>query len=624
MSNATGLLTQSRGRSAWRRLAGVLAAVCLLAGMAGPSVEAGASVAPRADTWHRVDLLLIARTAFDGYTCNHFGTRDEACIGGLSTDKVDPPFNGGLASARWINANGGLNFGIFKSDYFISGWMPNGGSNRFTVTSGITNFSGNDNVVSGTDPGAPGQQGTPLDIKVKEINCTLGPHCGYSFFVEGWVKVVPTGAPGQPGPAPGPGLAARPMASESGSITDFFENLAKDKAKSFVMDQLGIPSSEQAVEELKAKVDQLNRNLTAIGEQLNRAITEFKFDVLALKLTDITNSLLNAYTTDMKPLAYDVVKIKQALAAHDMTAYQKALDTYNDHKRSFIADGSMFTGAVQGIHTLLQPPLPKTTPFLYALGDVIMVQQRYLTAPDSATMQAVYNYAQEYQALAAWITCEWAIASDKPTVLDDTISSFLTDAQQQRNPALNGGLPPGLPAGVVLDRGPYDGKSITSTDKTMLTYSGVYDAFWQEGASHSPYSVPNVLVAMNRRRPGGFSDWGMPTVAQLNSLVADRGSASPRSRLNTVFAPLVMSTATDFAWTSDTHSKQVPKVYGAGPDFSYPVRLGFSLSDGGSREYPGALNKTGPYNWSDEVDFTVRQPLGQVILARSSGSTRYF
>ncbi|MGH3393828.1 MAG: hypothetical protein ACRDPO_03985 [Streptosporangiaceae bacterium] len=209
-------------------------------------------------------------------------------------------------------------------------------------------------------------------------------------------------------------------------------------------------------------------------------------------------------------------------------------------------------------------------------------------------------------------------------MLDSQIAAFATDITQQRDPLVKGGLPPAIPAGVVLDRGPYDGKTITSTDKTMLTYSRTYDAFWQLSGSPSPYSVPNVVAAANRSRPGGFSDWGVPTLGQLNSLLADRGSASVRSHLNSVFAPLTVSTVTDFAWTSSTVTKQVPLTYGLGPDVSYPVHLGVSLSNAGSAEYPYPLNQTGPYTWPSEIDFTVRQPLGQVILARSSGSTRYF
>lgn len=37
-----------------------------------------------------------------------------------------------------------------------------------------------------------------------------------------------------------------------------------------------------------------------------------------------------------------------------------------------------------------------------------------------------------------------------------------------------------------------------------------------------------------------------------------------------------------------------------------------------------ARKVTGPYRWLDEIDFTVRQPLGQVLLVRSTGNTRYF
>ncbi|MGH3409922.1 MAG: hypothetical protein ACRDRJ_46630 [Streptosporangiaceae bacterium] len=279
--------------------------------------------------------------------------------------------------------------------------MPNGGSNRFTVTSGITNFSGGGNVVSGTGPGAPGQQGTPLDVNVQEINCTLGPHCGYSFFIKGWVEVVPTTAAGQPSPIPT--LAGTRTAADPSGITDFFENLVKDKAKSFIMDQLGIQSSEQSVEELKAKIDQLSQNITAIGAQLNQAIVEFRFDVIARELTKITNGLDTTYTIHLRQLADDVLKVKQAEATHDPAKISSAMAIYNTHKQSFITAGGSadgFTGALQDIHSLLQPRLGQT-PFLYDLGDLILVRHRYLTSADSAVMQEVYNYAQEYQALAA-------------------------------------------------------------------------------------------------------------------------------------------------------------------------------------------------------------------------------
>ena len=75
-----------------------------------------------------------------------------------------------------------------------------------------------------------------------------------------------------------------------------------------------------------------------------------------------------------------------------------------------------------------------------------------------------------------------------------------------------------------------------------------------------------------------------------------------------------------------TAGQNVALVYGSSPPYvSYPVHLGVSLSDAGFRQRPGRPQPDRPVPLApDEIDFTVRQPLGQLLLVRSTGTTAYF
>jgi hypothetical protein len=57
---------------------------------------------------------------------------------------------------------------------------------------------------------------------------------------------------------------------------------------------------------------------------------------------------------------------------------------------------------------------------------------------------------------------------------------------------------------------------------------------------------------------------------------------------------------------------------------SYPVHYGLSMSNGSASLKPPSLGLFGRNRWRTEIDFTARQPLGQVVLARSTGNARYF
>ena len=211
-------VTRADGRTPrpWRSGAGRSAGCLLAAGSlllatlaAAPASAATGSGArpggpagrPRAGSWYHLNLLLIARnTLSDGYLCNISvpGTkRRRSCPPTRST----PRSTCGEATARWISANGGLNVGIFKRDDYISGWLPNSASDRFTVTSGHTGFSGIGQHPSAgpTRPRLSGRSGA-ADGSSRSPNsaCISGTRSTCRM-----VEVVPRTAAGQPSPRPG-------------------------------------------------------------------------------------------------------------------------------------------------------------------------------------------------------------------------------------------------------------------------------------------------------------------------------------------------------------------------------------------------------------------------------------
>ena len=470
------------------------------AAQAGTQTPSRAARAPRGgETWSYVHLFLDA-AIYNGYGCDNFGS-DNACSGNLGGGTTTSPWDGGTGTARWLApGDGKLYVGFFKYGDYLSGWMPGGGSDRFVVTSGHMAFAGDNNVVSGDDPnkrpspaipGNPADQGAPLWIGVRSHTNFLGVHIGYYFDVRGWVRnaseAVHPVRPRPVGPPQFTGGTFKPSVGsgfDADSIAQEFIDLAKDPVKNFVLDQLGFGTPSE-LDVLKARIDALDAHLTKIGEQLNAAIAGLNFDEAIRAANTKIEALEATFDQYIKALINDVIDVKKAQAAGDKTAEATAMAKYDTDKKAFVnLDGaSTFGSRAKALHLLFQPG-SGATGLIAAFGDKLLANQRYLTREDSLRQDAVYNQYEEYQALASWLTCEWDLARDHPELCQEVVTKFIKDTTDQRDPKLAGSLPPDLPAGVVLDRGPYDAKHITSLNKPLLTSAAtstgsVRRAFWQ-------------------------------------------------------------------------------------------------------------------------------------------------
>jgi hypothetical protein len=509
------------------------------------------------------------------------------------------------------------------------------------VTSGHMPFAGNDNVVSGDDPnkqpsakipGDPADQGAPLNINV------VSKPKGYYFDVIGWVRTASSAAPSAPKPWPHPvgppqftgGTFEPAVASGFGadSIAEEFIDLAKDSAKNFVLDQLGL-STASDLADLKARIDAVDAHLTKIAEQLNAAIVGLNFDEAIRDANSKIESLKATFDQNIKPLIDDVIDVRKAEADGDKAAEATARARYEADKQAFVRlDGAnTFGSRATALHLLFQPG-SGATGLMTAFGDKLLTKQRYLTFADSQRQDAVYTKYEEYQALASWITCEWDIARDHLKICTDTvIPDFMSYTTDQRDPKLAGSLPPDVPAGVVLDRGPSDAQDISSLHKSLLTSpatspASIRWAFWQETPIDAPDAVPSIVQAANAAKLRGFDDWQVASGNEIYSLLAGRQSGQSIVQYLAALG-LTVADAPDQLWTRDSTVENV-RLW-SDRDHRYRVHESISLRDAGRRENPPELSRTGPYYWQSEIDFAVRAgALGQVLLARSTGDTRYF
>jgi hypothetical protein len=603
------------------------------------------------DTWHYVHFDMKG-AQYSGYGCDDFGSQNKNCLSSLPAIlDMDgrPAWRGERAAARWWRGSGRLYVGFFGGEHYLSGWMPVGNSERFNMTDGHLAYAGDDNVVSGNDPnkpasealpGNPKDQGAPLFIRVSAYTngFPFYVHLGYTFDIRGWVRKADVGSSKSVSPCRRrrrpprcrPAFTAGKVQPASirgfspDSIAEYFLDLAKDEAKNFVLDKLGIGTKLSELEQLKKRLDQVDEHLNQIGAQLNAAIVGLNFDEAIRSANTKIESLESVFRHNLKPILTDVIAVNKAREAKDKAAEETALQKYNTDRKKFAdLDGAnTFASRANALHLLFQPG-STATGLVTAFGNKLLATRRYLTVADSKLQDAVYTKYEEYQALAEWITSEWDIANGHPDLVAENVKEFKDYTSAQRDPKLAGSLPPDLPVGVVLDRGPYQAKDITSLNKSLLTSPvPIRSAFWQQTPIRDPNWVPNVVRAANAAKLRGFSDWDAAGLNQVESLIAEREPG--KSIVDHLKAlGLDVTGAPGAIWTRDTGTNNVEFRF-SGQHESYVVHDAISLANGSRGELPDRLQQTGPYWYFSEIDFTVRVNQGQVLLHRSTGDTRYF
>ena len=302
----------------------------------------------------------------------------------------------------------------------------------------------------------------------------------------------------------------------------FFLNLAKDPAKNFVMNKLGIATTESQLHDLANKLDALQLQLTALEQRVTGLITQLGLTEAVREANHATDGLDTFYRDYFAVIGTDLYKLKQAQdrVPPDPAAVKKEMDQYESDVRTFISTANS-RGLNERITTIKHvfEPGSGATGLMRAVGESLLQKHQYLTPADSDEERSIYVYYEENQALAAWMTCEWQIARGHPELVPSVVREFEQAVEVQRNPDTRNGLPPLLPRWVMLDRGTNPATILDSRNKMMYFGTHVLNAIWpSRPARNSPRTTPS-----RSRRP-----W--PTSTRQASKASGTGRCPRRPR----------------------------------------------------------------------------------------------
>lgn len=412
---------------------------------------------------------------------------------------------------------------------------------------------------------------------------------------------------------------------DSDSIASFFLSLAKDPAKNFIMDKIGLETTSSQLRELSAKLDAIQQQLTAFQTQVTALIAQLSLTTAVLEANRAVGGLPTFYRDHFAVLGTDLVNLKAAQEATppNPARVATAMAQYATDKQAFItsADALNLNGRIDAIHKAFEPGAGATG-LMRAVGESLLAKKQYLTRTDSDNERSIYVYYEENQALAGWLTCEWEIARGHAELVPTVVKEFTDDVAAQRNPGTPNGVPPLLPAGTLLDRGTDPSKITNSRNKLLFTDTRVKDAAWSPGSANVP-RVPDVVGEFNAARWAGFSDWIVPSQGEVAGLFNGLGPVRDRMTISDYLSSLDLaeSGVGPFIWTRDSVIRRIAFDNLRHEQLDFRVYEGISTSNLAPDERP-RLNSS--YVDPAEVYDAFNNARGSVFLVRNTGETRYF
>jgi hypothetical protein len=423
---------------------------------------------------------------------------------------------------------------------------------------------------------------------------------------------------------------ARAQAMVGGdTIAKFFLSLAADPAKNFIMNQIGLETTSSKIKELSEKLTAIQHQLTEFQIQVTALIAQLGLTGEVNEANRAIEGLATFYRDHFATIGTDLLNLKEAQAKvpPDKTAVDVATAQYAHDKNTFVetATSQALNGRIDRVRKAFEPG-SGATGLMRAVGESLLAKNQYLTPTDSRNERAVYDYYEENQALAAWLTCEWQIARGHAELVPAVVKEFTDAVEVQRNPETRNGLPPLLPLGTMLDRGTVPGEILNSRDKLMFSDSRVNYATWSPGGGAAA-DVPVILTAYNDLTWQGFSNWGVPNQAEVYGLFNGLGPVRNSERISDYLSSinLNISGVGAFIWTRDFALRTI-RFRAAGEGFGdFRFYEGISTRDLNADERPRVCD-------SRICDFPSRGNLlsayyaarGQLFLVRNVGGTRYF
>ena len=353
------------------------------------------------------------------------------------------------------------------------------------------------------------------------------------------------------------------------TVAKFVFDLAKEPLRNYIMDQLGLPTTSSQLKELGRKIDALRAQVAAAEVRISAQVQELKAQTRLDFLADVAVDLTSLQRDYFLPLVDAVTKVKEVEEKKpvDQEARAKAILNYDEHKNSFKRRATIIgvEGLVEKIHNRLQPRDGEGV--LRDYGRLIMVAHRELTPADSQRVIGLYEFLEDVQALAAWMTAEkfLAISGSSTDLIKPSMDRFLAFTASQRDGGLPNGLHAPIPNGVVIDRGPdANAATYTTANKPMFASAGTgYFFVGEGGTSQCPYLAGptcdknNVAVVIKRaidERLKGFQEWRVPNGEQIAGLFAalpSRNNPEILNYLRGLFADPTLDPG-PFLWITDT------------------------------------------------------------------------
>jgi hypothetical protein len=421
------------------------------------------------------------------------------------------------------------------------------------------------------------------------------------------------------------------------SIASFFLNLAKDPVKNFVMEKLGFETTSSQLKDLANKLNALHDQLNEFEKRVTGLIVDLQLTAAVTTANTAADGLGTFYLQYFSVLGTDLVNLKAAQDKGNAEEIAAALKQYNTDKDQFVS-----TAANRGLDARIGQirhafdPGSGATGLMKAVGTSLLQRHQYLTPADSDTERSIYVYYEENQALAAWMTCELDIARNHVELVHNVVTEFEQAVAAQRNPDTPNGLPPLLPQHVMLDRGTNQATYLDSRNKMMYTDTRVNQAVWapDEAAftSADPAQVPRVLAEYNRIAWEGFSNWAVPSQAEVYALFNELGPRREPTTIDVYLQRLNLNiSGADFLWTRDAAQRWVT-VYDTGRGLTYRLNVyeGISLRNLSADEHPRLCGNDGTFrdpcrfSAASEVVARYNAAKGGVYLIRNSGNIRYF
>lgn len=373
------------------------------------------------------------------------------------------------------------------------------------------------------------------------------------------------------------------------------------KASGFVMSKLGLDPTQNALDAISKQIDRLDAKVDRIQESIDRLSVDVHgaelTDLLQNKLYPIRNALVAIRDDGLQPVvaaSQSLVAAQDAYKADPSDANKKRVE---DAKAALAAARKHFTDVANsnGVHTNLANLHDLVNPsaghsLVNVFGRDLLDSNRLVNGSHSDMLYAFYDSLADLQAMAAWLQAEEVLNRTGDTATTTPGSQAPTDPTiacgLEPNPSEVGrigstlcanltsgrnSLPPQIPNGVVIDRGP--NPTDTTAGKTMLlTIDGTYTFSTFATPAGSVQATLKDINAGSGGRGLGFNDWKAASRAELQPLSLEY----------------------------PVQDKDHPVMLPAGAD--YLNRTVFALQrTNPDRTVPGELYQTGQAVWLNDV-----------------------